>query len=419
MPGWDGNGNFTRNYDWTDDRDSAIKVQASRFDLEHDTFAAGIQACLAKNGENAATADLDLGTYRYTNAGQATARTDLLRADQLQDGDLNYAVAGGTADAITVTLSPSITAYTEGPIYVFRPSADNATTTPTLDISGVGAKTIKRTNAIAVAAADIKQNRPALVTYDATDDSFVLLNPATAAGFTASSTDTLTNKTIDGDDNTLQDIPGSAIKANAIDETKLKDALIGDFTEVTITASDTILLGDADDSGNTKRDTVQGILDLVGSTGTILQVVRASKTDTFSGNPAAGTWTDITGLSASITLSSSSNRVIGIAIVNGTGSNAGVQLRWERGGSGLNVGDASSSRLQAGGTIVDQGTGSAEMTNTILYLDDAPGSTGPHTYQVQFTPSFSATFYLNRSESDPDNVQGPRVGSHILLLEIA
>lgn len=236
---------------------------------------------------------------------------------------------------------------------------------------------------------------------------------------TASSTDTLTNKTIDGDDNTLLDIPGSAIKDNAIDETKLKDALIGDFTEVTITASDTILLGDADDSGNTKRDTVQGILDLVSSSGTILQVVRASKTDTFSGNPAAGTWTDITGLSASITLSSSSNRVIGIAIVNGTGSNAGVQLRWERGGSGLNVGDASSSRLQAGGTIVDQAPGSAEMTNTILYLDDAPGSTGPHTYQVQFTPSFSATFYLNRSESDPDNVQGPRVGSHILLLEIA
>ena len=49
---------------------------------------------------------------------------------------------------------------------------------------------------------------------------------------------------------------------NAVDETKLKDALIGDFTDATVTASDTFLHGDASDSGNTKRDTIQGILDL-------------------------------------------------------------------------------------------------------------------------------------------------------------
>ena len=53
------------------------------------------------------------------------------------------------------------------------------------------------------------------------------------------------------------------IIANAVDETKLKDALVADFTEVVVTASDSILLGDATDSGNTKRDTVQGVLDLV------------------------------------------------------------------------------------------------------------------------------------------------------------
>ena len=53
------------------------------------------------------------------------------------------------------------------------------------------------------------------------------------------------------------------IAANAVDETKLKDALVADFTEVVVAAGDSILLGDATDSGNTKRDTVQGILDLV------------------------------------------------------------------------------------------------------------------------------------------------------------
>jgi hypothetical protein len=60
---------------------------------------------------------------------------------------------------------------------------------------------------------------------------------------------------------------------NTVDETKLKDALVGDFTDATVTASDTFLHGDATDSGNTKRDTVQGILDLVHGTTVGLQTI--------------------------------------------------------------------------------------------------------------------------------------------------
>ena len=73
------------------------------------------------------------------------------------------------------------------------------------------------------------------------------------------------------------------IANNAVDETKLKDALIGDFTEVTAAAGDSILLGDADDSGNTKRDTVQGILDLAsGGSFTFLSTVVASTDATIT-----------------------------------------------------------------------------------------------------------------------------------------
>ena len=52
------------------------------------------------------------------------------------------------------------------------------------------------------------------------------------------------------------------IATNQIDETLIKDAFVGDFTDATVTASDYFLHGDATDSGNTKKDTVQGILDL-------------------------------------------------------------------------------------------------------------------------------------------------------------
>jgi hypothetical protein len=53
------------------------------------------------------------------------------------------------------------------------------------------------------------------------------------------------------------------IATNQIDETLMKDAFVADFTEVTVATGDSLLLGDATDSGNTKRDTVQGVIDLV------------------------------------------------------------------------------------------------------------------------------------------------------------
>jgi len=66
----------------------------------------------------------------------------------------------------------------------------------------------------------------------------------------------------------------SALAANSIDSEHyvnasidgehLKTAIAADFSDVTITAADLIMYGDATDSNNTKRDTVQGILDLAG-----------------------------------------------------------------------------------------------------------------------------------------------------------
>ena len=70
------------------------------------------------------------------------------------------------------------------------------------------------------------------------------------------------------------------IATNAIDGTLTKDALIADYSDVTITASDLIMYGDATDSNNTKRDTVQGILDLAGGGLVFLGSVTASNSAT-------------------------------------------------------------------------------------------------------------------------------------------
>ena len=72
----------------------------------------------------------------------------------------------------------------------------------------------------------------------------------------------------------------ATIDDNQVDETKLKDALIGDFTDATVTASDYFLHGDATDSGNTKKDTIQGVLDLVSAGGFTLETEIATTSGT-------------------------------------------------------------------------------------------------------------------------------------------
>jgi hypothetical protein len=74
---------------------------------------------------------------------------------------------------------------------------------------------------------------------------------------------------IDSEHYATGSIDTAHIATNQIDETLMKDAFVGDFTDATVTASDYFIHGDATDSGNTKKDTVQGILDLVSVSGSL------------------------------------------------------------------------------------------------------------------------------------------------------
>lgn len=65
--GWSGTGSFTRTNGvntgaalWQDDADAGTKILDTRHDTHDQDLADGIEACLAKNGENAMTGDLDL-----------------------------------------------------------------------------------------------------------------------------------------------------------------------------------------------------------------------------------------------------------------------------------------------------------------------------------------------------------------------
>jgi len=95
---------------------------------------------------------------------------------------LNAGLAAGTADAITSSYTPAITALTNGMVVYVRAAAANATTTPTFTPNSgtVAAKTIVKGSGAALAAGDISSDGHWLeLKYDSSLDKWVLLNPAT------------------------------------------------------------------------------------------------------------------------------------------------------------------------------------------------------------------------------------------------
>jgi hypothetical protein len=86
---------------------------------------------------------------------------------------------GGTADAITGTLSPAIASYVTGLRVTTTPSGANTVTGPTLNLNSLGNKTIKKRSStgskVALVAGDYNASGPFDLEYDGTD--FILLNP--------------------------------------------------------------------------------------------------------------------------------------------------------------------------------------------------------------------------------------------------
>ena len=99
----------------------------------------------------------------------------------IQSGKLFSAASGGTADAITATFNPGITALKDGMALYVRAAVANATAIPTFTpASGtIAAKAIVKGAGAALSAGDIAGAGHWIeLQYDLTLDRWVLLNPA-------------------------------------------------------------------------------------------------------------------------------------------------------------------------------------------------------------------------------------------------
>lgn len=77
------NGVFSGALVWLADKLAGTKITSAHHDTHDEDLADGINNCMAKDGQNAATGNLDMGSFRLTNLGAGTAISDATRIDQL------------------------------------------------------------------------------------------------------------------------------------------------------------------------------------------------------------------------------------------------------------------------------------------------------------------------------------------------
>ena len=153
--------------------------------------------------------------------------------------------------------------------------------------------------------------------------------------------------------------------------------------------------------------------------GNVIQVVSTVKTDTFT--TTSGSYVDVTGLSVSITPTSSSNKILVLFQINGSQEvGAGrAYLKLLRGSTVIDAGDVAGSRTPAlgGFSAIDQSITSTPVSGNFL---DSPATTSSTTYKIQVAMNAgSGTAYINRTMQDADNANQIRMASTIIVMEIA
>lgn len=157
---------------------------------------------------------------------------------------------------------------------------------------------------------------------------------------------------------------------------------------------------------------------LLNSTGSVIQVVSAVKTDTFS--TTASSYTAVTGLSASITPNSTSNKILVLVDFAAAVSSASYdRVEWAlfRGATQIYLGDASGSAGQATGKF-SYSDDTVQFRETCVFLD-SPASTSSTTYQIYARDGNAdgGTAYINQSRSTTAS-NGTLSASSIILMEV-
>jgi len=209
-------GVFTGSGIWASNRDAGTKIVASRHDTHDQDLATGINSCLNKDGSNAATGALNMGSQKISSLADGVAHTDALNLGQLQDGyGVFQATDSGSANTYAIALTPAVTGYVAGQMFTFK-AANANTGASTLNVNALGTKDLKKNHDVALASGDIEQYQLVTAVYDGTRFQVIsqLANaPGSMTSWTLSG-DSGSNQTI-ADGNTVDIAGGTGIDTTA------------------------------------------------------------------------------------------------------------------------------------------------------------------------------------------------------------
>ena len=164
-------------------------ISSTAFNALTADLATGLSTALTKDGQTTPTANLPMGTFKFTGLSAGSAATDSANIAQVQNSFGSFLTVSGT-DTITATVSPSLTAYASGQMFAFV-AANTNTGAVTINISSLGAKAITKNGNTALSAGDLTANYLFVVVYDGTQFQVVGVSATTFTNLTISGVLTL------------------------------------------------------------------------------------------------------------------------------------------------------------------------------------------------------------------------------------
>ena len=158
--------------------------------------------------------------------------------------------------------------------------------------------------------------------------------------------------------------------------------------------------------------------------GMILQVVSTTKTDTFSASVGARPTISgaVTGLSATITPTSASSKILVFGSITGSAGTVGLvhyHLFRDGSASAYTADPAGNRQVSASGRLFAESD--ANLAAYSLTFLDTANSTSATTYdfRISHDKTTTSTVYVNRSVNDVDQNNLGRGASSITLMEVA
>jgi len=92
------NGSYSGTNVWASDEAGGFDIESARHDTHDQDLATGINSCVHKGGQNTATANLPMGGFKHTGAGNASATGEYLNYGQILQTTWTPTLSGFSAN---------------------------------------------------------------------------------------------------------------------------------------------------------------------------------------------------------------------------------------------------------------------------------------------------------------------------------